>query len=256
MYGSVETVGTSADWQSPPENVELSEGEVQLWRARLDVSPSAAAQFHELLSDDERERAARFRFGKHQRRFTVGRGILRTLLGRYLECAPEDLKFEYSDHGKPFLAGTHGVDLRFNLSHSHEVALFGFTIGRNIGVDVEQVRPDRSTREIAERFFAPAEVEALFVLPKEQQSAGFFRCWTRKEAYIKAKGMGMAIPLDSFAVSLSPEQPASVLWVRDQAEEPARWVLRQLAVDADFAACVAAEFQPTVFRCWSLPSAG
>ncbi len=255
MPGLGDSAETLPEWTVRTESVELNEREVHVWRARLDAPASAARQFRELLSADERERAARFRFDKHQRRFTVARGVLRTLLGRYLGCEPEDLTFEYSEHGKPFLAGNQAIDLRFNLSHSHEIALFGFTIGRDIGVDVEQIRPDRSTREIAERFFSPAEVEALFALPKEQQTAGFFRCWTRKEAYIKAKGKGMSISLDSFAVSLSPEKPASLLWVRDHAEEPARWNLQELAVDADFATCVAVEFQPTVLRCWSLPNA-
>lgn len=245
-----------AEWKSPPDDLELSTDEVHLWRARLDVSPSAVGEFHELLSSDERERAARFRFDKHRRRFAVARGILRTLLGRYLDRKPQDLTFDYSEHGKPFLEDPGKGDLRFNLSHSAEVALFGFTMGREIGVDVEQIRPDRSTREIAERFFSPREVEALFALPKQEQTDGFFRCWTRKEAYIKAKGRGMSIALNSFAVSLSPEDTASLLWVQERSEEPACWTLRELGVGADFAACVAAEFQPTAFRYWSLVSGG
>jgi 4'-phosphopantetheinyl transferase len=204
-----------------------------------------------LLSADERERAARFCFDKHRRRFTAGRGILRTLLGRYLERNPRELTFEYSDHGKPFLAGTPVPELRFNLSHSHEVALFAFTSGRDVGVDVEQIRPDRSTREIAERFFSPREARALFALPPEQQTAGFFRCWTRKEAYIKAKGKGMSIPLDSFAVSLSPDEPAQLLWVKDNPAEPRRWTLTTLSPDPTFAACLAADNQPTQFQHWS-----
>ena len=256
MLDPVESADTSPDWQSPPANLELRNGEVHIWRARLDVSPSAVDKFHELLSGDERERAARFRFDKHRRRFTVARGILRTLLGRYLEREPQDLTFGYSEHGKPFLEDPGSGDLRFNLSHSAEVALFGFTVGRDIGIDVEQIRPDRSTREIAERFFSPREVEALFGLPKEEQTNGFFRCWTRKEAYIKAKGKGMSIPLDSFAVSLSPEDTASLLWVQDHSEKPAHWTLRELGVDSDFAACVAAEFQPAAFRYWSLATGG
>jgi len=251
MSGPVESVETPPEWKSPPDDLELKAAEVHVWRARLDASPAATSNFHELLSNDERERAARFHFDEHRRRFTAARGILRTLLGRYLESNPHDLRFEYSDHGKPFLVGTHTRDLRFNLSHSHEVALFGFTIGRDIGIDVEQIRPDRSTPEIAERFFSRREVEALFALPREQQTGGFFRCWTRKEAYIKAKGKGMSIPLDSFAVSLSPEEPASLLWVRDCAEEPARWILREPQAGSGFAACLAADDQPTEFQHWS-----
>ncbi|MDA1316148.1 MAG: 4'-phosphopantetheinyl transferase superfamily protein [Acidobacteria bacterium] len=246
-----ESLETPSEWKSPPDKLDLTTSEVHIWRARLDAPPSAATNFHNLLSADERERAARFRFDKHRRRFTVARGILRTLLGRYLEREPQDLTLGYSDHGKPFLAGTPEPDLRFNLSHSHDLALFAFTAGRDIGIDVEQIRPDRSTREIAERFFSRREVEALFALPTEQQTAGFFRCWTRKEAYIKAKGKGMSIPLNSFAASLSPEQPASLLWVQDHAEEPARWILHEPRAGSGFAACLAAEHQPTKFQHWS-----
>ena len=248
MTSPTEVGETHSEWVVPAEHPEIHEGEVHVWRAGLEASPSAVDEFHELFSADERERAVRFRFDKHRRRFTVARGILRTLLGRYLERKPQDLTFGYSEHGKPFLAGTRTLDLRFNVSHSAEMALFGFTLGREIGVDVEQIRPDRSTREIAERFFAPREVEALFALPKEEQTNGFFRCWTRKEAYIKAKGKGLAIPLSSFAVSLV--ETASLVWVQDASDEAPRWRLRKIKLDGGYAGCVATRFQPADFLHW------
>lgn len=218
----------------------LQEGHLHIWQARLDADN--ARQYHQTLSPDEQTRADRFIFDKHKRRFTVGRGILRSLLGNYLSLSPDQINFNYTKHGKPYLPPDQNpIDLRFNLSHSGELALFAFTIGHDLGIDVEQIRPDRSTRDIAERFFAPREVDALFALPDEQHTEAFFRCWTRKEAYIKAKGEGMAIPLDSFAVSLAPEAPAELLWVKDGPAESSRWNLTTLSPDPTFAACVATE---------------
>lgn len=239
----------------PSEDIEadrlaLQEGHLHVWRACLDVEPPAQRRLSESLSQDECERAARFCFEKHRRRFTAGRGLLRSLLGKYLALSPDEIIFSYNKHGKPYLApGQTRSDLRFNLSHSDELALFAFTIGRDIGIDLERIRPKRSTRGIAESFFAPREVAALFALSDDQHTSAFFRCWTRKEAYIKAKGAGMSIPLDSFAVSLAPDAPAELLWVRDNPEEPSRWTLTTLCPDPAFAACVAVEGEPTMVRC-------
>ena len=239
----------------PSDSIEagppaLQEGHLHVWRACLDVEPTTRRRYSESLSHDECERAARFYFEKHRRRFSAGRGLLRSLLGKYLALPPDEIIFSYNEHGKPHLTPDQNQsDLRFNLSHSDELALFAFTMGRDIGVDVERIRPDRSTRGIAESFFAPREVAALFALSNDQHTAAFFRCWTRKEAYIKAKGTGMSIPLDSFAVSLAPDAPAELLWVRDKPEEPSRWTLTTLSPDPAFAACAAIEGEPTMVRC-------
>ena len=227
----------------------LQEGHLHVWRACLDVEPPTQRRLSESLSHDECDRAARFYFEKHRRRFTAGRGLLRSLLGKYLDLPPDEIIFSYNEHGKPRLTPDQNQsDLRFNLSHSDELALFAFTMGRGIGVDVERIRPERSTRGIAERFFAPREVAALFALSDDQHTAAFFRCWTRKEAYLKAKGAGMSIPLDSFAVSLAPGAPTELLWVRDNPEEPSRWTLTTLSPDPAFAACAAIEGEPTRVR--------
>lgn len=239
----------------PSDSIEagrltLQDGHLHIWRACLDVEPLAQRRLSESLSQDECERAARFHAEKHRRRFTAGRGLLRSLLGKYLARSPGEIVFSYNEHGKPRLApGQDQSDLRFNLSHSDELALFAFTMSREIGIDLERIRPERSTFGIAESFFAPREVAALFALAGDQHTAAFFRCWTRKEAYIKAKGAGMSIPLDSFAVSLAPDAPAELLWVRDHPEELSRWTLTTLRPDPAFAACVAVEGDPVMVRC-------
>ncbi len=228
-----------------PASPQLEEGHLHIWQARLDPSTDIHQSYFATLSADEQTRADRFIFDKHKRRFAVGRGILRFLLGHYLDRPPTAIRFDYTKHGKPYLTPEQNpTDLRFNLSHSGELALFAFTIGCDLGIDVEQIRPDRSTRDIAERFFAPREVDALFALPDEQHTEAFFRCWTRKEAYIKAKGAGLAIPLASFAVSLAPEDPAELLWVKDNSAESKRWNLTTLDPDPTFAACIATEGKP------------
>jgi len=142
----------------------------------------------------------------------AARGLLRVLLGGYLQQTPEGLEFSYGQHGKPALSGGNASSgLCFNLSHSSGLVVYAIARGRNLGIDVEHVRPDSAGEDIAERYFSAREMRDLRGLPPEARVHGFFRCWTRKEAYLKATGMGLRIPLDSFAVSLAPGQPAEFL---------------------------------------------
>jgi 4'-phosphopantetheinyl transferase len=177
------------------------------------------------------------------------------ILGRYLQREPERLRFSYSAHGKPSLTREAGdPDLRFNLSHSHELVLYAVTCGREVGVDLEQIRPAVAQEQIAERFFAEREVAALRALAPSLQPPAFFHCWTRKEAYIKARGQGLAIRLDQFEVSLAPGEPAALLAVNGSRLEAARWTLRDLAPGPGYAGAVAAEGQDWQLRCWEWPS--
>jgi 4'-phosphopantetheinyl transferase len=180
-------------------------GEIHLWSAALDNAPP---HFDAILSDDERARAAKFYFEQDRVHFIAARGWLRTLLGRYLDLAPAELVFSYQARGKPFLPDT---DLQFNLSHSHGLAWWAITRRQPIGIDIEKIRPEVAGREIAENFFAPQEIALLQTLSPELYSAAFFHCWTRKEAYIKAQGDGLALALNSFAVSVHPAEPARFL---------------------------------------------
>jgi 4'-phosphopantetheinyl transferase len=175
----------------------------------------------------------------------VARGFLRYILSRYLETKPERLKFSYGEYGKPALDGR----LHFNMSHSHRVALLAITEDRQIGVDVEHIRADFATEDIARRFFSPAEVESFNSLPEEEQVAAFFRCWTRKEAFIKATGRGLSQPLDKFDVTLAPGVAAALLWVDE--DDASRWSMSDLDAGSDYAAALVVEGAAAKIHCWS-----
>ncbi len=219
----------------------LPADEVHVWKADLEPSAAQVQCFVEILSPDERARAARFHFARDRDRWTVARGQLRALLARYLGGLPDQFRFSLGPHGKPALAAPAGTHLRFNLSHSAGLALYAVARGREVGVDVEALRPDFATDEIAERFFSPTERRALRAVPPERRCEAFFACWTRKEAYIKARGLGLAIPLDAFDVSLAPDEPAALLATRDEPGESVRWSLEALAPGPGFAGAVVAE---------------
>lgn len=228
-------------WSSAPKSLSLSSAEVHVWRARLEQSQEMQDEFWRTLDLGERERAARFHFEKHRRRFILGRGFLRLLLGRYLEIAPEEVRFAYGPYGKPSLADEHAASgLRFNASHSHELAVYGFVQEREIGVDVEYVKDDFKSEEIAGHFFSAHEVQTLMALPNDERTAAFFRCWTRKEAYIKALGSGLSHPLDQFDVTLTAHESAALLRDAQDAEAVARWEMFNLELD-DYAGAVVVE---------------
>src|SRR5262249_48848883 len=193
----------------------------------------------QMLTSDEQRRAERFYFPQDRQHFIAGRGILRVVLGKYLGREPHQLQFDYNLHGKPKLIGE--KRLRFNLSHSHGLALYAVTWEREVGVDIEHVRPDFAGEAIAERFFSPNETAVLRSLPDHLRVAAFFNCWTRKEAYIKARGKGLAIPLDQFDVSLAPGEPAALLADRAAPPESQRWAMCCLAPGPGYAGAVAVE---------------
>jgi 4'-phosphopantetheinyl transferase len=242
---------TPAAWPSPPARLSLESAEVHVWLAKLDQPTEILRALHHLLSPDEIARAERFHFRKHREHFTVARGVLRTILGGYLSVEPSQLRFAYSAYGKPALVGIKDQPtLRFNLSHSHELALYGFTLGREIGLDLEYRREDFATGRIAEQFFSAREVEMLRALPTQLRTEGFFNCWTRKEAYIKAVGLGLSLPLDQFDVSLSPFEPAALLRTGVDEREAARWSLKALTTAEGYSAALAVEGHDWQLKCW------
>lgn len=185
-------------WRLPPKSLALGIDEVHVWRAALDGAASHLQSLWQTLSLDERGRAERFHFRRDHDSFVVARGMLRIILGRYLNAEPDRLRFRYSHYGKPTLAGEFDEEaLCFNLSHSDRLALYAITRGRKIGVDLERIRPDFADEQIAEQFFASGEVAALRALPLHAQQEAFFNCWTRKEAFIKARGEGLSLPSTS-----------------------------------------------------------
>jgi 4'-phosphopantetheinyl transferase len=186
--------------------------EIHVWQAALDRGEEILGQLEVTLSPEEKARADRFHFANDRNRFVVARGLLRELLGRYLHQAPAGLEFSYGQHGKPSLSGENALSgLSFNLSHSSGLVVYAFAKKRNLGIDVEQVQRENAGEDIAKRYFSAREVNDLRTLPQEARVEGFFHCWTRKEAYLKATGMGLQIPLDSFAVSLLSSQPVQFL---------------------------------------------
>jgi 4'-phosphopantetheinyl transferase len=220
----------------------LGESEVHLWRVDLNQAAANELRWQPLLSVDERERANRFHFEKDRQRFSTTRALLRMLLAAYLQSTPESLRFHYADKGKPSLDGPHlESKLMFNVSHSGDVALFAITRGREIGVDVEQVRRNSDLDAIAPRFFSAHEQAQLNALAPEQQVEAFFRCWTRKEAYIKARGEGLSLPLSQFDVSVGLDFGGenALLATRPDPEEARRWSVRDVATSPEYAAAVA-----------------
>jgi 4'-phosphopantetheinyl transferase len=238
-------------WRPPPESLEAVRDQVHVWLLALDQSPSYVRSLLAILSSDEQDRAGRFHFQKDHDHYVVARGTLRIILGRYLRTEPDRLRFSYTYYGKPALEKEfEGESLRFNLSHSHGLALLGVTRDRELGVDIEWIRPGISGEEIAERFFSDKEVLMLRGLPRDLQDIAFFNCWTRKEAYIKARGEGLSMPLAIFDVSLVPGEPAALLETRKDPLECARWSMRELITAPDFAAAIAVEGNDWDLRCW------
>lgn len=235
-------------WSLPSSTSPLAPDAVHVWHASLRADAELVERLGELLSADEQERAACFRFERDRREFIVARGTLRVVLSRYLDTHPEDLTFRYGPYGKPELATP--TDLQFNLTHAGEVALIAVTRDRQLGVDVEPVRVLPDADRIVERFFSAQEVEAYRSLPASTRPAAFFACWTRKEAFIKALGDGLTHPLDAFDVTVRPEEPAMLLRVRG-ATEPSPWYLEALPVGPGYAATVAVQGDPCVITCWN-----
>jgi len=250
----VPITSTSPSWGSPPEKITLCSNEVHVWRASLEESQPQVECFRHNLAADEQKRADRFYFQRDRRRFITAHGVLRGILGLYLNVAPNYLSFRYSSYGKPALAWESGGDaIRFNMSHSHGVALYAVTRGREIGIDVEFIRRDLEVEQIAERFFSQSEIAMLRALPPSLQRHAFFLCWTRKEAYIKARGEGLSIPLDQFDVSLIPGKAAGLLNTRPNSDEALGWWLQDLTLDSGYAAALAVEGRGQTLSFWQWP---
>lgn len=219
---------------------QLKSGEIHLWH----VSPSNTefdwTSSKRLLSADELTRMGRFHFDKDRNNFLFARSMLRMLLASYLGVFPEELIFAYSAYGKPSLARP-SVRLDFNMSHSNGDLLIATCLGRNIGVDIEWVRHDLDVHEIAQRFFSAAENEALQAMPDSLRYDTFFSCWTRKEAFVKARGEGLSCPLDSFDVSVDAGAGTVNLTMRPDPSEAQHWELCAIGGLPGFAAAVAVE---------------
>ncbi len=231
---------TDETWLLVDRVPPLERDDVHVWRTRLACHDALVERSESTLSKEEIARANRFHQSRDRCHYVVGRGCLRWLLGEYLSMAPADVRLNATALGKPYLIGDE-TGLRFNVAHSDELALFAFARGREVGIDVEREWSDVNWRELAERNFAPEERAALLsaAAPSDPRKA-FFRCWTRKEAYVKALGQGMQVPLDGFAVTIAAESAALIHTAHDPAQQ-SRWSLASLSPAAGFAAALAVE---------------
>jgi 4'-phosphopantetheinyl transferase len=198
-----------------------------------------------VLSADERTRAARFVFARDRRRFVVTRACLRTLLGRLSGDSPAAIQFAYGPHGKPALAPDgSGPAAHFSVSHSEDLALIALGAGQPLGVDLEAVRPIADLEQIATRFFTPAEARTIATVPPAQRTLAFLLCWTRKEAFAKALGGGLSVPLDSYQVACHPGEPARLVDVAGDPTEAARWSVFDLRPTPGFVSAVVVRARP------------
>ena len=276
------------EWPPPPTAWPLAATDVHVWAVPLDSAPPALPQLAATLASEERQRAARFRFPRDRDRFIAGRGLLRAILGRYLDLDPAEVEFAYGPHGKPFLAPTKlpgpsdqprprprsspdpsayddqnqdqtkqrtnppsdSPPLQFNLAHSDTLALLAVTRLDRVGVDVEHIRVLPDARQLVARFFSLRENELYQNLSASQRPAAFFNLWTRKEAWLKATGEGIAHSLHLVEVSFLPGEPARFLALPPGSSEPAAWALHDLNPAPGFAAALAIPAGPSRLRCW------
>jgi medium-chain acyl-[acyl-carrier-protein] hydrolase len=238
----------SAAWPVMRAVPHLEPGEVHLWLIDFDDNVEKLSGLERWLAGDERERADRFHFKVDRQRFIVGRIALRSLLGRYLGHEPASVRLCYDSWGKPGLIESQSnIDLRFNLAHSGGIALMGLALGRAIGVDIERIRPDVECLELSRRYFSPREVAALEAVRSADRLLAFFKIWTRKEAYLKAHGVGLSLPLDRFSVNL--DEPPQLLSAEHDCSQLGRWEFYSLAPASDCIGALAVEGAGLRVRC-------
>jgi len=225
-------------WRPGPDVPLIHTSDIHVWR--IDLSLAIGAERKSLLSEDEHQRAQRFRLDRDRRRFMAGRSALRSILARYLLIDPGKLIFQVNACGKPYLRD-HGCSLRFNLSHSHELALLAVAAGREVGIGIEFIRANVLPDEVARNFLSLGEMRQLRAIDAEFRLTAFFDCWTRKAAYIKARGQGMFMPLDQFDVAFGVDEPPALLANHLEPSEVSRWSFHQLFPGDNYAATVVVE---------------
>lgn len=234
-------------WSLPPDNWKLKNNDVHIWCVSLEQSTAKIQQLAQTLSEDERIRGNKFYFERDRNRFIVGRGLLRIILGRYTNLEPHHLKFSYSSRGKPALSCN---SLQFNLSHSQGLVLYAITRDRQIGIDLEQIRPVSDIEQLSKSCFSARESDLICSLPCQEQQNAFFQIWTAKEAYLKATGEGLA-QLRQVEVCLCPGEPLKLLNIpTDSHASTTSWSLQTLTPATDYVAALAVEGNDWHLSCW------
>lgn len=236
-------------WQIPVLPIVLSSRDVHVWRLTTALPVVFVSHLKKILSQAEIERAERFYFQKDRDRYLITHGALRAILGQYLNENPQDLTFTYDHHGKPYLEN-YSPGLFFNLSHSRDLALICVTMKRAVGIDIEYEREEIEIEQIAAQFYSPYENKLLLSLPLPERRAAFFTGWTRKEAFLKALGNGITLPLDQFDVSLIPGEPPRLLKVAWAPEETNNWSLQDILPGAGYSAALAVQGKDYEVSCW------
>ncbi|MFD1613739.1 4'-phosphopantetheinyl transferase family protein [Gelatiniphilus marinus] len=205
---------------------------VHVWYAYFSNNTNNLNYYLKLLSEDEIKKTSKFKFKTNQQQSIISRGILRQLSSKYLNIKPESLSFKYGKYGKP----EYDFDskLKFNISHSGGLIVLGFVKDFDIGVDVEKVKNDFDVLEIASNFFSALEIEALKKVPKEKQVENFYRCWTRKESFVKAKSLGLSFALDSFSVCINSNSKSKLLETKWNEAEKHKWQLHPFTLQPDY----------------------
>lgn len=236
-------------WRKTPAILSLSPNYIDIWSCHLPELGKDITTFYHLLTADERERADRLRVEKKQQQFILTRGYLRQRLGWLTGMAPEDLLFDYLEHGKPILAKQQKyIDITFNISHADELALVAISQRHSIGIDIEKIDRQLDYCPLVGRFLSPAEQVELNSLPPSVRVRAFFATWTRKEAFIKATGDGISYGLGNFDVSVDPDLGAPK--IKPRKGDPAIWTALDLPVDDDYSGCVVSDMVNINTRYW------
>lgn len=242
-------------WGRPPSCLNLRDNEIHVWRLNLEIPEHRVNALLGFLDEDEVLRAYRFRRKVHTRRFIAAHGQLRAMLSRYLRVEPDRVRFRQNRWGKPVLAPeVHEAAPQFSFSRSNQAALCAVSQDRIVGVDIEHIRPLDQHEQIAERYFSPAEIEALASTPTATRNRAFFSIWTRKEAYVKALGLGLSIPLKEFDVSSGPTVDTISPGTDSSSHHSTRLLLHELELEPEYVGAVAVEGVTAVIRCWEWPN--
>lgn len=235
-----------SEWMLSTSIPVLEDHSTDVWRVVLPFKKNILASLQCHLSVDELSRMEKFHFEKHRNHFIVARGILRELLAGYLNQSPRNIVFSYTEYGRPYI---NNVDLNFNLSHSDDCILYAITQNQRVGIDVEKLKAEIDYLSIAEEFFTKNEYAKLKNIPIEEQCLAFYRCWTRKEAYVKTMGQGLSYPLNQVEVSLLTLEQAKILTALNSADTGLN--LKEIIPLSNHVATLITEFEVPELRLWN-----